>query len=176
MGSKIFKKKEFKILLLGTNKSGKISIIKQLRQNNDFLDPSNCIITETIKYKECNITIWTYKTPERMRPVLKTIYSNVDGIIYAVDSFDRDRIEDGEEDLKKFLAEEEFKNCVILVMANKQDLKGALSPDEITEKMRMGQLEGRTWKVIGTSCITGEGLKEGLDWIVSELLKKTKIN
>ena len=174
MGSKLFKKKEFKILLLGTYKSGKLSIIEQLKQNNDFLNPFNYIFIETIKYKKCNITIWTYKTPERMRPFLKTIYSNVDGIIYAVDSFDRDGIEDGEEDLKKFLAEEEFKNCVILVMANKQDLKESLSPYEITEKMRREQLKGRTWKVIGTSCITGEGLKEGLDWIVSELLKKQK--
>ena len=103
---------------------------------------------------------------------MNNIYSNVDGIIFVIDSFSRDYIEDGEEELKKFLAQEEFKNCIVLVMANKQDLENALPPDQVTEKMRMGQLKGRTWKVIGTSCITGEGIKESIDWLKSVLLKK----
>ena len=38
--------------------------------------------------------------------------------------------------------------------------------------MGMGQLKGRTWLVQGTSAITGQGIKEGLDWMASVLLKK----
>ena len=70
------------------------------------------------------------------------------------------------------LAEEELKECAVLVMANKQDLNGALPPGEVTEKMGMGQLKGRTWLVQGTSATTGQGLKEGLDWMAGVLLKK----
>ena len=49
------------------------------------------------------------------------------------------------------LAEEELKDCAVLVMANKQDLNSALPPGEVTEKLGMGQLKGRTWLVQGTS-------------------------
>ena len=75
-------------------------------------------------------------------------------------------------ELKKMLAEDELKDCAVLVMANKQDLSGAFSPNEITEKLGMSQLKGRQWLVQGTSATTGQGLKEGLDWMASVLLKK----
>ena len=122
MGSKLFKKKEFKILLLGISKSGKISILENLNQDKN-IDPLNYFI------------IWTYKTPERLRGVMKTIYSNVDGTIFVVDSSDLDKIEDGAEELAKLSAE--FNNLVILVMANKQDLKEALPSDKVSEKLGM---------------------------------------
>jgi signal recognition particle receptor subunit beta len=57
-------------------------------------------------------------------------------------------------------------------MANKQDLSGAMSPNEITEKLGMSQLKGRQWLVQGTSATTGQGLKEGLDWMAGVLLKR----
>ena len=38
--------------------------------------------------------------------------------------------------------------------------------------MQMGQLKGRSWLVQGTSATTGQGLKEGLDWMAGVLLKK----
>ena len=70
------------------------------------------------------------------------------------------------------LAEEELKDCAVLVMANKQDLNGALAPNDVTKQLGMGDLKGRTWLVQGTSATTGQGLKEGLDWMASVLLKK----
>ena len=70
------------------------------------------------------------------------------------------------------LAEEELKDCCVLVMANKQDLNGALAPGEVTKRLGMGDLKGRTWLVQGTSATTGQCLKEGLDWMASFLLKK----
>ena len=69
------------------------------------------------------------------------------------------------------LSEEELKDCVVLVMSNKQDLSGALSPNEVTKKLGLESLK-RAWLVQGTSATTGQGLKEGLDWMASVLLKK----
>ena len=126
---------------------------------------------ETIKYKECNITIWICNQ-DRYRVIWNNIRSTFDGIIFVVDSSNRDRIEDYAEELKKTLAEEEYKNCVVLVMANQQDLKDAIPPERITEIFEMRQIKGRTWNVIGTSCITGEGIKEGMNWLKSVLLKR----
>ena len=35
----------------------------------------------------------------------------------------------------------------------------------------MSNLKGRSWLVQGSSAITGQGLKEGLDWMASVILK-----
>ena len=70
------------------------------------------------------------------------------------------------------LAEEELKNCPVLVLANKQDINGALAPGEVCKQLKMEDFKGRTWLVQGASATTGQGLKEGLDWMVSTFLKK----
>ena len=116
--------------------------------------------------------MWDVGGQDKIRVLWKHYYQNTDGLIFVVDSNDRERIEDAAEELKKMLAEEELKDCCALVMANKQDLNGALPPGEVTEKLGMGSLKGRTWLVQGTSATTGQGLREGLDWMASVLLKK----
>ena len=63
------------------------------------------------------------------------------------------------------LAEDELKNAPVLVFANKQDIKGALTPAEISDKLGLaGQEKGREWSVRGSCATKGEGLEEGLDW------------
>ena len=57
-------------------------------------------------------------------------------------------------------------------MANKQDVEGALSPEIIEDKMGMKQIEGRAYHVEGTSAVTGKGLKESRNWLVSVIPKK----
>ena len=54
-------------------------------------------------------------------------------------------------------------------MANKQDLTGAISPNDITEKLGLQSLKDRQWLVQGTSASTGQGIREGLDWMVKTL-------
>lgn len=63
------------------------------------------------------------------------------------------------------LAEEELKNVPVLVFANKQDVEGALSPAEISDKLGLaGQEKGREWSVRGSCATKGDGLEDGLDW------------
>ena len=57
-------------------------------------------------------------------------------------------------------------------MANKQDINGALSIEEVTKELQLRDLKSIKWLVQGTSGITGEGIMEGLDWMISTLLKK----
>ncbi len=109
---------------------------------------------------------------DKIRYLWKHYYQNTDGLIFVIDSNDRDRVDDSAEELKNILAEEDLKDCVVLVMANKQDTKEAMSPNEITEKLGMSQLKGRQWLVQGTSAFSGQGLKEGFDWMADILLKQ----
>jgi hypothetical protein len=55
-----------------------------------------------------------------------------------------------------------MKEALLLVFANKQDIPGAMTPTEVTEKLRLAQLKERMWYVVPSCATTGEGLFDGL--------------
>lgn len=66
------------------------------------------------------------------------------------------------------LSEEELNGVPLLVFCNKQDMEGALKPEEISEQLGLaGGEKGRDWSVRGSCATKGEGLEEGLDWYVN---------
>ena len=171
--TKLLGKKDVRILMVGLDAAGKTTILYQLKMGETVKTiPTIGFNVETLDYKGLNFTVWDVGGQDKIRVLWKHYYQNTDGLIFVVDSNDRDRIEDAGKELKKLLEAEELKDCPVLVYANKEDLNGALAPGEVTEKLGMGQLKGRTWLVQGASATTGQGLKEGLDWMASALLKK----
>ena len=73
------------------------------------------------------------------------------------------------QELLTMLEEEELKDAVLMVFANKQDLPNALATDAIAEKLGLSLLKNRQWAIFKTSAIKGDGLYDGLDWLVNSL-------
>ena len=71
------------------------------------------------------------------------------------------------EELMAMLEEEELRDAALLVFANKQDLEGAMSVTEVSEFLGLTALKMRTWTIHKCSAKTGQGLTEGLDWLVN---------
>lgn len=70
------------------------------------------------------------------------------------------------------LSEEELKNASLLVFANKQDVPGALTPAQVSEQLDLASLKDRQWTIFKASALTGDGLTEGLDWLVNSVSQK----
>ncbi|OXB83024.1 UNVERIFIED_CONTAM: hypothetical protein H355_001367 [Colinus virginianus] len=94
------------------------------------------------------------------------------GLIFVVDSNDRERIEEAADELQKMLQEDELRDAVLLLFANKQDLPNAMAISEMTDKLGLQSLRNRTWYVQATCATQGTGLYEGLDWLSNELSKR----
>merc|ERR1712224_767401 len=77
---------------------------------------------ETVEYKNINFTVWDVGGQDKIRKLWRYYYQNTQGLIFVVDSNDRDRIEDAREELCRMLQEDEMRNAALLVFANKQDL------------------------------------------------------
>ena len=76
------------------------------------------------------------------------------------------------DELNRMLAEEELRDAILLVFANKQDLPNAMKVQEVTERLGLNKLRNRQWYIQGASAPTGDGLYEGLDWLSNTLSKK----
>jgi signal recognition particle receptor subunit beta len=92
------------------------------------------------------------------------LISLMTGIIFVVDSNDRERVAEAREELQRMLNEDELRDAVLLVFANKQDLPNAMNATEITDKLGLQSIRQRQWFIQATCATSGDGLFEGLEW------------
>lgn len=52
------------------------------------------------------------------------------GLIFVIDSADRERIDEARLELERILADREMRDCLLMVFANKQDIQGGESHDD----------------------------------------------
>ena len=71
----------------------------------------------------------------QIRPLWRHYFQNTQGLIFVVDSNDRDRIGEARDELHRMLNEDELRDAVLLVFANKQDLPNAMNAADLTEKL-----------------------------------------
>ena len=87
-----------------------------------------------------------FARPDQLTPLPRPIdFQNTQGIIFVVDSNDRERVAEAREELQRMLNEDELRDAHLLVFANKQDLPNAMNAAEITDKLGLHGLRQRTW-------------------------------
>eukprot|EP00483_Globobulimina_turgida_P007656 UN07671 len=75
------------------------------------------------------------------------------------------------EELHSMLQDDELRDAVLLVLANKQDLPNTMSVNEIVDRLQLNVVRNKQWHIQATCPKTGEGLFEGLDWLSNNLNK-----
>ncbi|KAH3746134.1 ADP-ribosylation factor 1 [Pelomyxa schiedti] len=142
----------YMILIVGLDAAGKTTVLYKLTQGEIVMTVST-ISVETGQYNNINFTY----------------FQNTQGLVFVVDSSDRERIPEARAELQKILSEDELGETVVLVFANKQDLPDAMTVSELTDKLGMQTLGTRKWFVQPTCATSGDGLYEGLDWLYRNL-------
>jgi len=170
---RMFGKEERRILMVGLDAAGKTTILYKLKLGEIVTTiPTIGFNVETVEYKNISFTVWDVGGQDKIRPLWRHYYQNTQGLIFVVDSNDRDRIDDAKEELHRMLNEDELRDAVVLVFANKQDLPQAMPAAEVTDKLGLQQMRNRNWYIQSTCATTGDGLYEGLDWLSRTLSGK----
>ncbi|EME26624.1 ADP-ribosylation factor [Galdieria sulphuraria] len=168
--SRLFGKKEMRILMVGLDAAGKTTILYKLKLGEIVTTiPTIGFNVETVEYKNISFTVWDVGGQDKIRPLWRHYFQNTQGIIFVVDSNDRERFPEAREELHKMLSEEELRDAVLLVFANKQDLPNAASTAEIVNALALPSLRNRTWFIMSCCATNGDGLFEGLDWLSEQL-------
>ncbi|KAG2196905.1 ADP-ribosylation factor [Mucor mucedo] len=172
--SELFGKREMRILMVGLDAAGKTTILYKLKLGEIVTTiPTIGFNVETVEYKNISFTVWDVGGQDKIRPLWRHYFQNTQGIIFVVDSNDRDRISEARDELQRMLNEDELRDALLLVFANKQDLPNAMNAAEITDKLGLHSLRNRHW-YIQTACATsGDGLYEGLEWLSANLKKRS---
>ncbi|KAF3645819.1 ADP-ribosylation factor 1 [Capsicum annuum] len=118
---------------------------------------------ETVEYKNSSFTVWDVGGQDKIRPLWRHYFQNTQGLIFVVDSNDRDRLSEARDELHRMINEEELRGATILVFANKQDLPNAMNVAEITDKLGLHSLRQRRWYIQSACATSGQGLYEGIN-------------
>lgn len=103
-------------------------------------------------------------------------YNGAKGVIFVVDSNDKNprRIESAKEVLHSMLQDDGLRDAALLVLANKQDLPGAMSPAEVSDKLDLHSLKDRQWSIYACRAISGDGILNGLEWLSVQIKSMKK--
>jgi ADP-ribosylation factor 6 len=77
-----------------------------------------------VTYKNTKFNVWDVGGQDKIRPLWRHYFSGTQGLIFVVDSNDRDRLPEASEELKNIIQNREMKDALLLVFANKQDIAG----------------------------------------------------
>eukprot|EP00347_Sterkiella_histriomuscorum_P000030 403377450 len=169
-------KREFKMVIIGLDAAGKTTILKKMRFDEIMpTAPTIGIETEDIQVKNINIKVFDLAGQEKMRNVWKYYYSSIEGIIFVLDASNRERILEAKDEIQNLLQNEEAKQIPILILANKQDLEGAIKGNEMTEMLGLVEYVNKKpvpfIKVQESSAVQDRGLYDGFEWIVDRIVQ-----
>ncbi|XP_018508445.1 ADP-ribosylation factor-like protein 15 [Brassica rapa] len=110
--------------------------------------------------------------PHYICPLWRPYFPNKQGLIFVVDSNDRDRVVEARDEFHSMLNEDGLRDAVLQVFANKQDLPNAMNAAEITDTLGLHSLRQRHWYIQSTCATSGGGIYKGLDRLYNNITNK----
>ncbi len=125
-----------KVLFLGLDNAGKSTLLFQMK-DNQFKDtvPTVGLNVESIKYRGMNFTLWDVSG--QATRLWKHYFDKINAVIFVVDSSDREKMQKANEELHKVIDDPELSNAPVLIFANKQDVQGALTKEEVYQALSL---------------------------------------
>jgi ADP-ribosylation factor-like protein 5B len=165
--------RQYKTIVLGLNNAGKTSVLYSLLLGK--LVPTQPTLgsnVEEFSYRNLKFVAWDLGGQELLRHSWSLFYANTDAVIVVIDSADPARFPVIKQEIVKLLQHPDLEHACILIFANKQDLDGAMPPQEVAAALGLAQVISKhQYAVVGCSAVKQTGLNEGLGWICDHLEK-----
>ena len=95
---------------VGLDAAGKTTILYKLKLGEVVTTiPTIGFNVEAIEYGNLTLTVWDIGGQDKIRPLWRHYYQSTQGVIFVVDSNDRDRVAEARDELHRMLAEDELR-------------------------------------------------------------------
>ncbi|KAK3753638.1 hypothetical protein QZH41_014745, partial [Actinostola sp. cb2023] len=160
-------------VIRGLDNAGKTTILKKFNgEDINTIEPTLGFNIKTLEHKDFKLNIWDVGGQRSLRSYWRNYFESTDGLIWVVDCADKRRLTDCQAELGGLLQEERLAGATLLVFANKQDLPGALSADEIRKALNLDAIKSHHWQIQWCSAVTGEKLLDGIDWLIADIASR----
>jgi ADP-ribosylation factor-like protein 2 len=168
------KEHEARVLLLGLDNAGKSSVLQRWLGEHDGqhkIAPTLGFDIRTLERQDVRLMVWDVGGQDTIRAYWRNYFEETDALVWVVDSADRQRLDECAQVLKSLLLEEKMQGASLLILANKRDLtSGVMDLQTIADAVRPHH--SHKFLLQPCSAVTGEGLEEGLNWLIQELKER----
>mmetsp|Transcript_15773 Transcript_15773/g.26354 ORF Transcript_15773/g.26354 Transcript_15773/m.26354 type:complete len:204 (+) Transcript_15773:154-765(+) len=183
----LFSPQNFHVLIIGIDSAGKTTLLENIKRNygagglpSDKITPTIGMNLAKIRYDGAQVIFWDLGGQSKMRAMWEKYYMEANAVIYVVDSANEARIEEARFAFDNMLEDPSLSQTPVLIVANKQDMEGAFSPNELAASTfrvscdRLGVVlssgcgYGSHRNIFGVSAVTSAGLDDCLATVVRE--------
>ncbi len=163
--------KKAKIVFLGLDDAGKTTLLLRLKEDvMKQMDPTQQPYSEELTMGKITFKAWDLGGHEAARKTWRNYVSDVDGIIYLVDSSNSKRFEESRIELQGILEMPELEKVPIVILGNKIDKAGAVPENELREALSIEAKNewnkgGRPIDIFMCSVAKKKGYAEGFKWL-----------
>lgn len=175
----VLDEKSYRVVMLGIDNAGKTTILYNLKNPTSLTnipDVYNNVVYNhesipyTTLYGSSILHLWDVGGKPGMRPLWKNYIEGMNAIIYVIDASDHARLEETREELYVLMKSGVLSNnTVMLIYANKVDYRGCMKSQDIIKRLELEKFSGVQWHVQESVGMTGQGLYQGLDWLLNAL-------
>lgn len=161
-----------KVIFLGLDSSGRTTTVNRwLGQANAVTIPTIGFNVNEVSAGNAKLTIWDVGGGSKIRPLWVHYIAPACGLIWAVDSTDRHRLQESLHWMTQMIQHENSRGLPLLVLATKQDLPNAMSTEEIAREFKLDEIEGRNCTIQGCKVLdlNDDGADQALQWIAREV-------
>lgn len=168
--------------MLGLDNAGKTTIVKKLKgEDVHTVSPTLGFDINTLEFGKYKLNLWDVGGQQTIRAYWRNYFEQTDGLVWVVDSADALRMHDCRMELERLLMEERLAGASLLILANKQDIGGALSTIDIVQNLSLNSVVGRKrhWRVFACSAYSDATsddndnvLTESLQWLVDDIASR----
>lgn len=163
--------KDSGILILGLDNAGKTATLYAMKLGEaiEYTIPTVGFNVEEINIGRLNIKMWDIGGQDKLRKLWPHYFGQTGGIVFVLDSNDRDRFELAKEELHTLMSHKELNDKPFLVLANKQDLPHAASKGEVIDLLGLETVTWLPWYVVECSALKNEKARVGFEWLADQL-------
>ncbi|CAG0908025.1 unnamed protein product, partial [Cyprideis torosa] len=154
----------------GLDNAGKTTILKKFNgEDISTISPTLGFNIKTVEHRGFKLNFWDVGGQKTIRSYWRNYFEATDGLVWVVDSADLRRLPDCKKELEELLVEERLAGATLLVFANKCDLPGAATLEEIRDALELDKIKTHHWHLVRASALTGENLLRGVDWLLHDI-------
>lgn len=158
--------------MVGLDNAGKTTTLYKLHLGEAIsTQPTIGSNVEQVEFRNLTFEVWDLGGQASLRPSWASYYRSTDAVIVVLDSTDRARVRIAKAELQSILGHDDLKGAGILIFANKQDLRDAMSVEEMSTELSLTDIRSHAWHIQPCCALSGAGLLEGMEWIAQRVGK-----
>lgn len=163
----LFFKKEMELSLIGLQNAGKSSLVNVIATGAFQQDmiPTVGFNMRKVTKGAVTIKLWDLGGQPRFRAMWERYCRGVQAIVYVIDAADQEGLEQAKQEFHELLAKPSLASIPVLLLGNKNDLPGALSVEDLIDRLDLKGLKDREVAVYSISCKSQKNIDITLEWL-----------